>query len=72
MKATLEFNLPEEEDQHLTAVKAMDWQMTLWDVDQKLREISKYGDDSARADWAQEIRDFIYEQLNERGLTWSP
>jgi 3-methyladenine DNA glycosylase AlkC len=72
MKATLEFNLPEESDEHLTAVKATDWQMSLWDVDQRLREIVKHGDDDTKADWAQELRDFIYEQLNERGLTWSP
>jgi len=72
MKATLEFNLPDDEDQHLAAVKGMDWQMALWDVDQKLREIVKHGDDETRAEWAQELRDFIYEQLNDRGLTWSP
>ena len=72
MKAILEFNLPEEEDEHLTAVKAGDWQMALWDVDQKLREIVKHGDDDKRADWAQELRDYLYEQLNERGLNWSP
>jgi 3-methyladenine DNA glycosylase AlkC len=72
VKAILEFNLPEESDEHLTAVKATDWQMTLWDVDQRLREIVKHGDDDTKADWAQELRDYIYEQLNERGLTWSP
>ena len=72
MKAILEFNLPEESEEHLTAVKATDWQMALWDVDQKLREIVKHGDDDKQADWAQEIRDYLYEQLNDRGLTWSP
>jgi len=72
MRAVLEFNLPEEADEHLTAVRAMDWQMTLWDVDQRLREIVKHGDDDAKADWAQEIRDYLYEQFNDRGLVWSP
>jgi len=72
MKAILEFNLPEEADEHLTAVKAGDWQMALWDVDQRLREIVKRGDDDKQADWAQELRDYLYEQLNERGLNWSP
>jgi hypothetical protein len=72
MKATLEFTLPEEADEHLTAVKATDWQLALWDVGQKLRENVKHGDDDKQAEWAQEIRDFIYEQLNDRGLTWSP
>jgi hypothetical protein len=71
MKAILEFSLPEEADEHLTAVKAGDWQMALWDVDQRLREIVKHGDDK-QADWAQEIRDYLYEQLNDRGLNWSP
>jgi len=41
-------------------------------VDNKLREISKYGDDGDKADWAQEIRDYLYEEMNERGLQWSP
>jgi hypothetical protein len=72
MKAILEFSLPEEADEHLTAVKAGDWQMALWDVDQKLREIVKHGEDDKQADWAQELRDYIYEQLNDRGLNWSP
>jgi hypothetical protein len=72
MKAILEFNLPEEADEHLTAVKAGDWQMALWDVDQRLREIVKHGEDDKQADWAQELRDYLYEQLNDRGLTWSP
>jgi hypothetical protein len=72
MKATLEFTLPEESDEHLTAVRATDWQMILWEIDQKLRDIVKHGDDDKQAEWAQEMRDYLYAELNERGLTWSP
>ena len=72
MKATLEFNLPEEYDEHMNALQGLTWQMVLMNVDNKLREISKYGDDGDKADWAQEIRDYLYEEMNERGLQWSP
>ena len=35
-KATLEFNLPEENSEHLMAVKALDFYVTLWDIKDKL------------------------------------
>lgn len=72
MKATLEFNLPEESDEHRVAVQGMDWQMLLFEVDQKLRDTVKYGDSEQLADYAEKIRDYIYEGMGDRGLTWSP
>ena len=72
MKATLEFNLPEEWDEHRVAVQGLDWQMVLFEVDQKLRETVKNDDSEQLADYAQGIRDYIYENMGERGLTWSP
>ena len=72
MKATLEFNLPEEHDEHLNALQGLSWQMALYEVDQHLRSIVKHGDDLHKGEWAQEIRDLIYDKLADRGLTWSP
>ena len=36
MKAILEFNLPEEEQQFNAANKGMDWALIAWDMDQLL------------------------------------
>ena len=72
MKATLEFNLPEEHDEHLNALQGLSWQMLLFEVDQQLRDTVKYEDSEQDADYAQKIRDMIYEKMGERGLVWSP
>ena len=44
MKAILEFNLPEDEEQFNTASKGMDWALVAWDMDQILRDKLKHGD----------------------------
>jgi hypothetical protein len=72
MKATLEFNLPEESDEHLNALQGLSWQMVLFEIDQELRSTVKYDDSEQDADYAQKIRDMIYEKMADRGLTWSP
>ena len=72
MKATLEFNLPEEHDEHLNALQGLSWQMVLFEVDQELRSTVKYEDSEQDADYAQKIRDMIYEKMADRGLVWSP
>ena len=72
MKATLEFNLPEEHDEHLNALQGLSWQMLLFEVDQQLRNTVKHGDSEQLADYAEKIREYIYNGMGERGLTWSP
>jgi len=42
MKATLEFKLPEESREYLTAVHAPALSSALWDMDQELRQKIKY------------------------------
>ena len=44
MKAILEFNLPENEEQFNAANKGMDWALLTWDIDQLLRNKLKYSD----------------------------
>ena len=61
MKATLEFQLPEERDEHIRAVHAADAWALLDDIDQELRRIVKYGSEITRDQLAQEIR----LQINE-------
>lgn len=44
-KATLEFNLPDEEAQHKDALEGAAWKVAMWDLDQTLRDAIKYGCD---------------------------
>jgi hypothetical protein len=61
MKATLEFQLPEERDEHIRAVHAADAWALLDDIDQELRRILKYGSEISRDQMAESIR----LQINE-------
>jgi hypothetical protein len=45
MKATLEFNLPEDATDHLRAVQANDAWSALYDIDSMLRNLLKHGND---------------------------
>lgn len=42
-KIILEFDSEEERDDARTALDAYKWKGAVWDLDQKLREITKYG-----------------------------
>jgi len=68
MKAILEFNLPEDREEHETAIKAMEWKWALQSVDEYLRGIVKYGDDPIKAEFAENARKMLYDELDERGL----
>ena len=71
MKAILEFNLPEDEEQFNAANKGMDWALLTWDIDQLLRKKLKYSDllPNTRAE-LEEIRDTLNEMLTDRGLKY--
>ena len=71
MKAILEFNLPEDEEQFNAANKGMDWALLTWDIDQLLRNKLKYSDllPNTRAE-LEEIRDTLNEMLVDRGLNY--
>jgi len=43
MKVTIEFDGDEEKDELRTALDGYKWKGAVWDIDQKLREITKYG-----------------------------
>ena len=59
MKAILEFDLNDNEDQvaHMRAIKALDMALTLWDMEQYLRSETKYAPDS--------INPKVYEKLQD-------
>jgi hypothetical protein len=70
MKATLEFNLPDEREVFETAVKGWDYYMVLNDFDQWLRNQIKHNDmlSEQDAERYQKLREKLYDLLDERGL----
>ena len=76
-KITIEFDLLEESQDARVALDAMKWKMAMWDLDQKLRSITKYGASltnpsqeatSEEVDVADKIRDELREILTGYGL----
>ena len=66
MKASIEFNLDDENDSHDYRIYNSAKQMysAIWDFDQKLRDMSKYQDD----EHAQKLRELLREYLIEHGI----
>ena len=70
MKAILEFNLPEEEEQFNVASKGMDWALIVWDIDQLLRNKLKHGAPTHHVHLLEEIRDTLNDMIIDRGLSY--
>ena len=62
MKATLEFDLAEDGCQHIIALHAMDFALSCWDINQKLRGWLKHGH---QFDSADEALEGVREKLGE-------
>ena len=74
MKIILEFESIEEQSDARTALDGYKWKMAMWDLDQLLRNTTKYAVFEKREatgveqDMAEKIRDAIREILNEHNL----
>ena len=72
MKATLEFNLPENQDDFELATKGGKWYSVVWDMDQWLRTQYKYMPDSEyskdKYDAYYEARQKLNEIMNDNGV----
>lgn len=69
MKATLEFNLPDEEEQHQLAVDAAKWKQVVVEMDNRLRNRMKYDKTSASAHKElSTAREQLFASLVENGL----
>ena len=66
MKVTLEFNLPEERDDHVLAAKASNMYGALWDINQYLRQIDRYMDEQPDIEV---IRDMFFEILDNNSFS---
>ena len=70
MKAILEFNLPEDEEQFNVASKGMDWALIVWDIDQLLRNKLKHGAPTHHVHLLEELRDTLNNLVEEKGLQY--
>jgi len=70
MKATLTYNLPDEQFEFDAAVKGTKAQSILLEMDEHLRAIIKYEDglSTETYDKVQSIRDFLREKCIEDGI----
>ena len=66
MKATLEFNLPEDNQEFKLATKGTDWWRVCWEMDQWLRA-EGYSEDRYNA--YVEARGKLSELMNENGVS---
>jgi len=64
MKAILEFDLPEEQEDFENTIVASKVFLALWEYDQWLRNQYKHGDH----EWAYEAREKFREMLSDEGI----
>lgn len=68
-KATLTFNLPDEQYEYKCATNATAWKSIVYEMDMFLRNAVKYGHNYKTADEVfSEIRKKLYEYCNDEGL----
>ena len=77
MKVTLEFDGEEEQEDLQLALNGYKWKLAIWDLDQHLRETTKYGRSILSNDGnsteierevAEKLREFIRETLTDYNL----
>jgi hypothetical protein len=69
MKGILEFDLPEDECNFKIASTAMDWALTILEMDRWLRDKLKHGHEFKNTDEAlQFMRDYLNSELAGRNL----
>ena len=73
MKAILEFNLPDDNQEFELATKGLKFWSVLWELDQSLRTKTKYASDDLpkdKYDAYQEIRDELRELMIDNNLNF--
>lgn len=73
MKAILEFNLPDDQQDFDLATKGMKFWSVLWELDQSLRGKTKHAPDSLpqdKYDAYQEIRDELHELMLNNDISF--
>ena len=73
-KIILEFNSEEEGNDARVALDGYKWKLAMWDLDQKLRSVTKYAvienteATPEEQDMADKVREFIRDILNDYNL----
>ena len=70
-KATIQYNLPEEQSEFDLANNASKYYSVLWDLDQYLRNFVKYPsdrEDPILTDTMAKVRDELWKLMNEHNL----
>jgi hypothetical protein len=73
MKAILEFNLPDDQQDFNLAISGMKFWSVLYDLDQSLRTKTKYAPDSLpqdKYDAYQEIRNELRELMSDNNISF--
>jgi hypothetical protein len=71
MKAILEFDLPEEQEEFDVANNGWKFKSAIWEIDNKLRSILKYEQDSHTEQELycyEEIRSFLHNTLKDKNI----
>jgi hypothetical protein len=69
MKATLEFNLPEDQAEFDFATQGSKMYLALWDISQELRTLWKYEElDEKEWDMVERIRNKFFEILEDHQI----
>jgi hypothetical protein len=73
MKVTIEFDGDEEREDLRTALDGYKWKGAVWDLDQKLRQITKYGNVYGKeaTDQERELADRLRTELREILEEWN-
>ena len=72
-KAILKFDLDEESNDFKLAVNAKEIMSVLWEVDQELRNKTKYASDSTNQETVDaliSIRDFLRESMSDKDINF--
>ena len=72
MKAILEFNLNEEQEQFDNACNGTKWKCLVWEFDQHLRTQIKYNDklSEEQHNVYVKVREELYRKMNNHGITF--
>jgi hypothetical protein len=69
MKATIEFNLPEDQAEHYCAIKGADMINVLWELKAELRAMLKYGElPDAQYEIVEKIQNFLMSSLDDNDI----
>jgi hypothetical protein len=69
MKATLEFNLPDDQAEHYCAIKGADMLNVLWELKAELRSMLKYEElPDQQYEIVEKIQDFLMSSLDDNDV----